>query len=67
MNNPLYDLLNRGTPQQPDVLARFQQFKNTFQGDPKTAVQRLLDSGQITQAQYDNAVRTANQLMKIVR
>ena len=67
MNNPLYDLLNRGKPQQPDILARFQQFKNTFQGDPKTAVQRLLDSGQITQMQYDNAVKMANQLLKFVR
>ena len=44
------------------VMQNFQRFKNSFQGNPQQQVQQLLNSGRITQQQYDQAVRTANQL-----
>ena len=57
--NPLFNLLGGN-----NMLQRFQQFRNSFRGDPREQVQRMLNSGQITQAQYDNAVRMANEFMK---
>ena len=65
--NPLFQMMNM----QPNggnnnFLARFQQFRNTFQGDPKQKVEELLRSGKISQAQYDNAVRMANQFRSIL-
>lgn len=48
-------------PQGNDFLTKFQQFRNTFAGDPKQKVEELLRSGRVSQEQYDAAVRMANQ------
>ena len=68
MANPLYTMMS-GTPQgnMPDVMQRFTQFRNTFQGDARTQVQSLLNSGKISQAQYNQAVQMANQLSRMMR
>lgn len=49
---------------QDNILQRFNEFKKTFQGDPKQQVQQLLDSGRVTKEQYDQAVQMANQLYR---
>ena len=66
--NPLFDLLNGGAPQSNmlGMLQRFQQFKNTFKGDPRQQIQQMLNSGQISQEQYNNAVRMANEIQKFL-
>lgn len=51
----------------PPILQQFMQFKNNFQGDPKAQVQSMLNSGRITQEQYNRAVQMANQLMHMMR
>ncbi len=48
--NPLYGM---------NMLQRFNQFRNSFRGDPQQQVQQLLNSGRISQAQYDAAVKQA--------
>lgn len=40
----------------------FNQFKNTFQGDPQQKVQELLQSGRINQAQLNQFQQMAQQL-----
>ena len=35
------------------MLQQFKEFRQTFQGDPKAKVQELLNSGQMTQAQFN--------------
>ena len=45
---------------------RFNQFKQMVTGDPRAQIQQMLNSGRITQAQYDNAVQQANQLYKTI-
>lgn len=57
MSNPLYKQMNSNT-----LLAKFNEFKNAFQGDPKQKVQELLNSGKVSQEQYNRAVQMANQL-----
>jgi hypothetical protein len=47
------------------MMQKFQQFKQTFRGDPQQTVQQMLNSGKITQDQYNKAVQTANQFMRI--
>lgn len=71
MTNPLFQQMQGGgmnVPQNPmqAMLKRFQQFQQTFRGDPRQQVQQLLNSGKVTQAQYDNAVRTAQQLQRMM-
>lgn len=67
MSNPLYQMLggmqNNGMG---NILQRIQQFKNNFHGDPRQQVEQMLASGRITQQQYDNAVRQAQQIMKLI-
>lgn len=37
----------------PNLLSSFNQFKATFQGDPRQKVQELLNSGQMTPQQFE--------------
>ena len=50
----------------PNILAQFMQFAQNFKGDPQQQVQQMLNSGQITQQQYDNAVRMAQQIQQML-
>lgn len=62
MSNPLY-----GQMQQPtnNIMQRFQQFQRMFKGNPQQQVQQLLNSGRVSQNQYNQAVQMANQFMKM--
>lgn len=62
--NPLFQQMNNNT--QNPIIQRFQQFKQQFRGNPQEQVQQLLNSGKITQEQYNRAVQTANSLMQII-
>ena len=46
----------------PAMMKQFQQFRNTFRGDPRQQIQQMLNSGRISQQQYNQAVQMANQL-----
>lgn len=65
MSNPLYNELQNASPAN-DFLSRFNQFRSSFKGNPQEQVQALLNSGKITQAQYNQAVRMAKQFQKII-
>lgn len=61
--NPLFNQFN-----QPNQwIQKFQQFQRTFQGDPRQQVQQLLNSGKVTQQQYDQAVKMAQQFQKMLQ
>ncbi len=64
MSNPLFGMMN-GQPQS-NILQRFQQFQRMFKGDPREQVQQLLNSGKVTQSQYNQAVQMANQLQRMM-
>ena len=65
MSNPLFNMLS-GQMQMNPIMQRFNQFRQMFRGDPKQQVQQMLNSGRITQAQYNQAVQTANKMMKMM-
>ena len=64
--NALFNILNGGQSALPqgtqNLLSAFQQFRSNFRGDPRQQIQQMLNSGKISQAQYNNAVRMANEL-----
>ena len=64
--NPLFQQMMPQMPQN-NVIQRFMQFRQQFRVDPREQVQQLLNSGRITQTQYDQAVQTANQLRSMLR
>ena len=49
------------------MVQQFMQFKNSFSGDARSQVQQLLNSGKVSQAQYDKAVQMANQLSQMMK
>jgi hypothetical protein len=61
--NPLYEQMNG---QQNGIIQRFMQFKQNFKGDPRQQVQEMLNSGRITQEQYNAAVQKAQMLQKML-
>lgn len=65
MSNPLFNML--GNNINNPMIQQFKQFKNSYKGDARQQVQNMLNSGQITQEQYNNAVNMANQLQNILK
>lgn len=49
-----------------DVIQRFMQFRQSFTGDPRQQIQQLMNSGKVTQEQYNQAVRLAQQFQKMI-
>jgi hypothetical protein len=49
-----------------NILQRFQQFRQMFQGDPRAQVQQLLNSGRVSQEQYNQAVQMAQQMQRMM-
>lgn len=74
MPNPLFNMLGGGNmPQMPGPLGNIQnllsglnQFRQTFQGNPQQQVQQMLNSGQITQSQFNQAAQMATQIQNML-
>ena len=64
MSNPLYKSMNNQTNN--DLVQRFNQFRQNFKGNPQQQVQQLLNSGRITQQQYNQAVQMANAFQRML-
>ena len=62
MNNPLFGMMG----QQNNIMQRFQQFQQMFRGDPRQQIQQMLNSGKVSQAQYNQAVQMAQQLQRMI-
>ncbi len=48
------------------MVQKFNQFKQTFQGDPQQQIQQMLNSGKISQAQLNQYVQMAKQLQQFM-
>lgn len=67
MANPLYSLFgNSQFGNMAGLVQQFNQFKNAFKGDPRQQVQQLLNSGAVSQQQYNQAVQQAQALQQIL-
>ena len=58
-NSPFGNIFN--------LINQYNQFKNSFQGDPKTQVQQLLNIGQMSQEQLNQLQSWAKQLQSILK
>lgn len=48
------------------MIQQFNQFRNSFQGDPKQKVQELLNSGQMSQQQFNQLQQQATQFQQLL-
>ena len=69
MGNPLFNLLGGKNNNGPgNMLQQFQQFKKQMQGvNPQEEVQKLLQSGKISQTQLDKAQQMARQMQGLFK
>ena len=49
-----------------DMMQRLNQFRQSFQGDPKQQVQQLLNSGRMSQSQYNQLSQMATQIQNML-
>jgi len=69
MSNPIYEQFGKGDQFSGpgNMIQRFEQFKKNFAGNPQQIVQNMLNSGQITQEQFNRAAAMANQWSKLMK
>lgn len=77
MPNPLFNIFGRnnqngsmfGGPfgNMMNMISRFNQFKQNFQGDPRAQVQHLLDTGQMSPEQFEQLKSMAEQFQNMTR
>lgn len=68
--NPLFNMLgfnNQNGPFSSGMIQQFNQFKQTFQGDPKQQVQNLLNSGQMSQEQFNQLSSIAQSFQQFIK
>lgn len=69
MSNPFFNALGGGMEPMGNfgqLMQKFQQFKQTFQGDPKAEVEKMLQSGALTQEQLNQAQAMARQFQNLL-
>ena len=64
MSNPLFGMMQNQMPM--NLMQRFQQFQQMFRGDPRQQIQQMLNSGKISQGQYNQAVQMAQQFQRMM-
>lgn len=68
--NPLFNALGGGMPQgngPMQMMQQFMQFKQNFKGDPKAEVQKMLQSGRISQQQLNQVQQMAGQFQNLLK
>ena len=69
MSNPLMGGMPRasnamGNFQQ--LIQQFNQFRQSFQGNPQQQIQQLMNSGKISQSAYNTAYQRAQEFMRMM-
>lgn len=59
--NPLFEQMMNNNPY-GNFMKQLNEFSRTITGNPQEQIQQLLNSGKITQAQYNAAVQKANMI-----
>lgn len=70
MSNPLFNALGGGMPQgngPMQMIQQFMQFKQNFKGDPKAEVEKMLQSGKISQHQLNQVQQMAGQFQRMLK
>lgn len=70
MSNPLFNALGGGMQQgngPMQMIQQFMQFKQNFKGDPKAEIQKMLQSGRISQQQLNQVQQMAGQFQNLLK
>lgn len=69
--NPLFNALGCGQMPGPmgqfqNIIQQFRQFQQSFKGDPKAEVEKLVQSGKISQQQLNQLQQVAGQFQQLL-
>ena len=69
--NPLFNALGGGQIPGPmgqfqNMIQQFRQFQQSFKGDPKAEVEKLVQSGKISQQQLNHLQQEASQFQQLL-
>lgn len=62
--NPLFNNFGNQPNQFTQIIRQAQQLKNSFKGNPKDEVQRLLNTGAMSQSDFNRYSQIAQQIMQ---
>lgn len=66
MANPLFNALGQNQPNNNNdfsqIIAEVQKLQRTFSGNPEVEVKKLLETGQMSQEQFNQLAQIANQI-----
>lgn len=66
-NNPAPQQMSGNTMLSPQMIQQFNQFKNTFRGNPKQQVMNMVRQGLRSNQQLQQAMNMAQQLQGLLR
>lgn len=68
MSNPLYQMMSNSAPMNnmTGFMNALKNLKKNFSGNPQQQIQNLLNSGKVSQEQYNRAVQTAQNIQRIL-
>ena len=64
MANPLYNAMGNQSNPMADIIRQAKQFKNQFNGNPRQEVERLLQTGMMSQQQFNQFSQIAQQVVQ---
>ena len=64
MANPLYNTMANQSNPMADLIRQAKQFKNQFNGNPRQEVERLLQTGQMSQSDFNRFSQIAQQVVQ---
>lgn len=68
MANPLFNALGGNNMPNPfsEIIRQAEEMQKTFQGNPREEVQKLLNSGAMSQSQFNALSQQARQIMQFM-
>lgn len=67
MPNALFNALGNTNNPFANLIHQAKQMQQTFKGNPKAEVERLIKSGQMSQDQFNQYSQIANQIMQMMK
>ena len=64
MANPLFNTMGNQTNPMADIIRQAKDFRKQFTGNPRQEVERLLQTGQMSQADFNRYSQIAQQVVQ---
>ena len=64
MSNPLFNMMGKQSNPMADLIRQARNFKNQFSGNPRQEVERLLQTGRMSQQQFNQFSQIAQQVVQ---